>query len=226
LVMAGIGIRGLTLTRFFPQTASSTVRSAGASILPGARSVLRFPGEATITITSAPTTKAGDRKRITPYRPITATAFTTLQAIAHTIRSVGLETAVSIAVGCIQAAGFMESEADSTVVAGTAAVGAAIINRAGLSTFRTGNTICSRPPRSNGGTRRHTHPRSTRARQPLQCRRFARLVLVQRFCWREPVATRAFTLVPDGNYFSEIGSWRSVSPTEPPLNADHSTAAI
>jgi hypothetical protein len=47
---------------------------------------------------------------------------------------VGLETAVSLAVGCIQAAGFMESEADSTVVAGSAAVGAAIINRAGLST--------------------------------------------------------------------------------------------
>ena len=78
LATVGIGIRGLTRTRFFPEMAFSTVRLVGVSILPGASLARRSSGAVIITITSVPPpTALGELKRTTDCPRITAMVFTT-----------------------------------------------------------------------------------------------------------------------------------------------------
>ena len=131
LATGGIGIRGSTPTRFFQETASSTAHLAGASILPGALSVLLFSGVITITTISLPT--GGDPKRITGYPPVTVMAFTMHPVIVRMAPSEGPELADSTAVATVVRLLFMgaavftlELAVGSTAVAGSLAVAAIV----------------------------------------------------------------------------------------------------
>ncbi|MGB7729759.1 MAG: hypothetical protein WBL50_17140 [Candidatus Acidiferrum sp.] len=106
---AGIGIHGLTRTRFFPETASSIVPLVGVSIHPGVPLALLCSGVVITIIISAPPMDIGDQKRTTSFRQITATAFITRLATARIVHSWEQEVEVCTAV-------------DSIVVAFTASV--------------------------------------------------------------------------------------------------------